>query len=108
MSSAIEDLKKLGSAEEFFRTLDVPFDPQVLRVARLHILKRMGEIIGALADDAPEADARFACREALAAAYEEFTTKAPIETRLFKVLRDRDPARPARRGGFVPLSDLTG
>jgi nitrogenase-stabilizing/protective protein len=108
VSSAIDDLKNLGSAEEFFRTLDVPFDPRVLRVARLHILKRMGQIIGALADDAPEADVHAACREALAAAYEEFTTKAPIETRLFKVLRDRDPARPAPHGGFVPLSDLTG
>ncbi|MFT4095550.1 MAG: nitrogenase stabilizing/protective protein NifW [Rhodoblastus sp.] len=108
MSQAIEQLKSLSSAEDFFQALDVPFDPQVLRVARLHILKRMGQIVGALADDAPETEARHACREALIAAYEEFTQKTPIETRLFKVLRDRDPSRPATRGAFVPLSDLTG
>ena len=49
-----------------------------------------------------------ACREALQAAYAEFEQKSPIETRLFKVLRDRDPSRPATRGAFVPLSDLVG
>ena len=108
MSAAIDELKGLGSAEDFFRTLDVPYDAQVLRVSRLHILRRMGEIIAALADDAPDADARDACRQALSAAYEEFTVKAPIDTRLFKVLRDRDPSRPERRGAFVPLSDLVG
>lgn len=108
MSRAIDELKGLSSAEDFFHTLGVPYDPQVLRVARLHILRRMGEIVTALADDAPDADALGTCREALAAAYEEFTVKAPIETRLFKVLRDRDPARPPRPGAFVPLSDLTG
>ena len=32
----------------------------------------------------------------------------PLQALLFKVLRDRDPARPATRGAFVPLSDLTG
>ena len=45
---------------------------------------------------------------ALSAAYAEFTEKSPLQTRLFKVLRDRDPARPVTRGALVPLSDLTG
>ena len=103
--SAIETLKTLSSAEDFFRELDVEFDPKVLGVARLHILRRMGETIAAIPDDE---SVRMACREALAHAYAEFTQKAPIETRLFKVLRDRDPSRPARRGAFVPLSDLIG
>ena len=49
-----------------------------------------------------------ACRDALTAAYVEFAEKPPLQARLFKVLRDRDPARPATRGAFVPLSDLTG
>ena len=106
MSSAIDDLKALSSAEDFFKTLDISYDPQVLGVARLHILKRMGQTIAALAPDMPEDAARMACREALAHAYDEFTQKAPIETRLFKVLKDRDPQKPASRA-FVPLSDLT-
>lgn len=107
MSSAIEDLKALSSAEDFFKALDIAYDPKILGVSRLHILRRMGETIGALPDDTPDDAARMACREALAHAYEEFSNKAPIESRLFKVLRDRDPSRPAKRGAFVPLSDLT-
>jgi nitrogenase-stabilizing/protective protein len=108
MANALDELKALGSAEEFFQKLDVPYDPQVLGVARLHILKRMGQTVASLADDTPYDEARTACREALAQAYAEFTEKAPIETRLFKVLRDRDPSKPATRGAFVPLSDLVG
>ena len=107
MSNAIDDLKALSSAEDFFNALDVAYDPHVLGVARLHILKRMGQAIAALAPDMPEDSARTACREALAQAYAEFTQKAPIQTRLFKVLKDRDPQKPATRGAFVPLSDLT-
>jgi nitrogenase-stabilizing/protective protein len=108
MASALDDLKSLSSAEDFFRVLDVEYEPRVLAVARLHILRRMGETIASLTDDMPYESVRMACREALAHAYAEFTAKAPIDTRLFKVLKDRDPARPERRGAFVPLSDLTG
>jgi hypothetical protein len=107
MSLAIDDLKALSSAEDFFKALDIAYDPQVLGVARLHILKRMGQTIAGLDADMPEDSVRMACREALAQAYAEFTQKAPIQTRLFKVLKDRDPQKPATRGAFVPLSDLT-
>ena len=106
--NVIDEMKGLSSAEDFFRRLDVAFDPQVLGIARLHILKRMGQTVAgldpALGDDA----ALGACRDALTAAYVEFAEKPPLQARLFKVLRDRDPARPATRGAFVPLSDLTG
>ncbi|MGP8170707.1 nitrogenase-stabilizing/protective protein NifW, partial [Rhodoblastus sp.] len=48
------------------------------------------------------------CRAALRAAYAEFETSSPIEARLFKVLKDRDPKAPKKSArAFVPLSDLT-
>ena len=41
----LDDLRKLSSAEEFFDVLGVDYDPAVIRVARLHILRRMGEYL---------------------------------------------------------------
>ena len=108
MSECLERLMSLHSAEDFFQDLDVAFDPQVLGIARLHILRRMGQIVSAIdPSTGSEEELRNQCREALRAAYEEFTHKAPIETRLFKVLRDRDPERPKQsKRGFVPFSAL--
>jgi nitrogenase-stabilizing/protective protein len=90
----LDDLSRLASAEEFFRYLQVDFDPAVLDVARLHILKRMGLLLGradlkSLSEDA----GRAICREALVAAYQEFCSHSPKEQRLFKV----------QRAGLVPL-----
>ena len=91
----LADLSRLASAEEFFRYLQVDYDPAVLAVARLHILKRMGlEVARAGLDDLDEAAGRALCRRALEAAYQEFRAHSPQEQRLFKV---------HRRAGRVPL-----
>jgi nitrogenase-stabilizing/protective protein len=90
-----EELSRLSSAEEFFRFLQVDFDPAVLNVARLHILQRMGQAISGtslLALD--EVAGRALCRSSLQAAYDEFAVRSPLEQRLFKV---------HRRAALVPL-----
>ncbi len=91
-------LAKLSAAEQFFETLSVPFDVEVLNVSRLHILKRFRELIrttdmDGLEDGAVEA----VCRAALIEAYEEFAEGKGRKT--FKVFRDAMP-------GFVPLTEL--
>jgi nitrogenase-stabilizing/protective protein len=106
-------LHALSSAEEFFDYLDIPYVPQVVHVARLHIMRRMGqylrgsEVEGALAsaDDA----ALFAlCRAHLAQAYADFVASSPIAERLFKVHREAiEPKAPPSRP-FVPLAALGG
>ncbi len=107
MSDVIAMLKGLSSAEDFFAALDVPYDPARLGVARLHILKRMGEhLAGADLAGGDEAAVRAACADVLRAAYDEFAGRRPIEARLFKVLRDRDPKRP--KGAFVSFDSLFG
>ena len=105
--SILDDLRKLSSAEEFFEALGVEYDPAVVRVARLHILRRMGEYLAAAPlETAPEAEAFAACKTHLAQAYADFTASTPIEQRLFKVHKDavKPKAEPAKP--FVPLNLL--
>ncbi|MFC7331625.1 nitrogenase stabilizing/protective protein NifW [Rhodocista pekingensis] len=100
----IDTLMRLSAAEEFFEALAVPYDPAVLRVARLHILRRMGErLSGTDLAALPDAAVRDLARSALEAAYAEFTRTRPIDARVFKVLK---AAQLPRGRSFVPLSSL--
>lgn len=107
--SILDDLRKLSSAEEFFETLGVDFDPAVVRVARLHILKRMGQYLaGAALDGLPEEQIVAACKTHLAKAYADFVASSPIEQRLFKVHQDAVKPKAEPKKPFVPLDLLIG
>jgi nitrogenase-stabilizing/protective protein len=104
MSSLIDRMRRLSAAEEFFALLGVSYDPKVLEVARLHVLRRMSQYLAetaleSLTDDAAEE----ACRAALARAYADFLASTPIAERSFKVHQD---AARGVRGGFVPFSAI--
>jgi nitrogenase-stabilizing/protective protein len=87
----LDQLATLSSAEDFFTFLDVGYDPAVLDVVRLHILKRMGDYLrknnSALAES-DEQTARALCRAHLERAYSDFVESTPLEERVFKVLKD--------------------
>jgi nitrogenase-stabilizing/protective protein len=105
MSIMLDRMRGLSTAEDFFTMLRVPYDPAVLQVARLHILRRMGqylsqESLDAMTDDAAEE----ACRGTLARAYTDFVESTPLEQRVFKVLKD---AVVPSNVGFVSLSEIT-
>jgi nitrogenase-stabilizing/protective protein len=106
--NALDQLRKLSSAEDFFEALGVAYDPEILRVARLHILRRMGEYlsqseVAAGSDD----EVWLACRLFLANAYADFVASSPIEQRVFKVLKDAVKPKEAPQKAFVSLSTLT-
>ena len=104
MSPLIERMRRLSAAEEFFTLLGVSYDPKVLQVARLHILRRMSQYLADTALDALTDDsAEEACRAALARAYADFVASTPIEQRSFKVHQD---ALAGGRRGFVPFSAI--
>jgi nitrogenase-stabilizing/protective protein len=90
-----EHLSKLSSAEEFFRYLDVPYDPSVLNVARLHILRRMGDNIRENATKPEEANAHAYFRAHLERAYSDFVHSSPLDERVFKVHKDAISSRVA-------------
>jgi nitrogenase-stabilizing/protective protein len=106
MSSFLDQMASLSTAEDFFTALDVPFDQPVLHVKRLHILKHFHEKLAALEltglDDAAQAQAYAG---ALAAAYADAQSVAPQEAGLFKVFHQCAPAPPGR--AFVPLESIT-
>jgi nitrogenase-stabilizing/protective protein len=105
--SVLDDLRGLSSAEDFFRYLDVEYDPGVLNIARLHILRRMGQYLAKEALAGRDDDAvRALCREHLQRAHADFVARTPLDERVFKVLKDA--VAPKRGGAFVPLADLTG
>lgn len=94
--TVLEQLSKLSSAEEFFQLLDVPYDPAVLNVARLHILRRMGEDLGRSPVEDDEEIAYAHVRAHLEQAYKDFVHSSPLNERVFKVHKDavRAKARP--------------
>lgn len=86
--TVLEQLSKLSSAEDFFRYLNVDYDPTVLNVARLHILKRMGEYLRNTSEETDETKARAFYRAHLEKAYLDFVNSSPIKERVFKVHKD--------------------
>jgi nitrogenase-stabilizing/protective protein len=104
--SVLDDLRRLSAAEEIFRYLDVPFEASVINVARLHILRRMGEYLAKepLAELA-EPDIRERCRAHLQMAYDDFVARSPLDERVFKVHKDAVKPK-AAAAPFVPLAAL--
>ncbi len=113
--SVLDDLGRLSSAEDFFTFLGVDFDPAVVRVSRLHIMRRMGQYLkGAELDDAfaglDDAAIKALCAAHLAQAYQDFVESTPIQERLFKVHKEAVEPKaeePAPNNNFVPLASLT-
>jgi nitrogenase-stabilizing/protective protein len=90
-------------AEDYFRALDVDYDPRVLAVGRLHVLRLFGQELERIDAASPQPDPaarQRLYRAALEQAYQAIVTAGPLEHRVFKVLRDRAP------GQFVPLAEV--
>jgi nitrogenase-stabilizing/protective protein len=93
--TVLEQLSKLSSAEDFFQFLDVPFEPDVVHIARLHILRRMGDYIRTSSIETSEETLRENLRTHLDKAYQDFVLSTPLNERVFKVLKDA--VRPKRQ-----------
>jgi len=99
--TVLEQLSKLSSAEEFFHFLGVSYDPAVLNVARLHILRRMGDNMRNSTSEMDDDTLRENFRVNLEQAYQDFVRSTPINERVFKVLKDAVRKKTPR---LVPLS----
>ena len=107
-TSILDRLKRLSSAEDFFSALGVAYDEAVLRVARLHILKRMGQYLKSDSLEAlPHSIAAARARATLQRAYADFERSSPLAERVFLVLKNHDPSRlVAPKTAFVGLDEI--
>lgn len=92
--------RNASSAEDFLALLEVPYDPHVVAVNRLHILKRFHDY---MAKDQPGEgeEAKPALHALLRRAYEDFVSSDAVTEKVFKVFQCQ-PGRTA----FVGLETL--
>lgn len=104
-SDVLDKLSKASAAEDFFALLGVAYDPTIVNVARLHILKRMGQYLASEDfDGLPHEAVAARCKAVLERAYDDFVRSSPLDQRVFKVLKEAvEPPKPAN---FVPLDLL--
>ena len=99
MNPVLDIMRAASSAEEIFGHFDVPFDPTVMNVSRLHILKRLQSY---LARDGwlrglDTAAARERVRRLLRCAHDDFIGASAPERKVFRV---------SHRGQVIPVEAI--
>jgi nitrogenase-stabilizing/protective protein len=105
MSEELEmDMEELCSAEDFLDYFQIPYEPSIVQVNRLHILQRYHDYLEMTKDDLPQEESalRAYYTEWLQKAYGDFVNSDARTEKVFKVFRMFEPQQVA-----IPLSDLT-
>ena len=92
VTQTLEQLKQLTDAEEYFQFFHLDYDPKVVSINRLHILKQFSKYMEEIDVNYPEmgeADRLSRYKEALLQAYDVFLTTSPLQTKLFKVFNEK-------------------
>ena len=92
MNKTLADFNRLVDAEEYFEFFDLPYDPQIVSVNRLHILQKFSQLIQAPegeTNELTEEEKLKQYRTALQNAYNLFLTSTPVEQKLFKVFKEK-------------------
>lgn len=96
-----QELAELSSAEDFLNYFAIDFDPTVVEVNRLHILKRFHDYLkteGAM----PEAQERDRYAVLLRRAYQDFVESDALTEKVFKVFHRQAAAREIK----IPLNSI--
>jgi nitrogenase-stabilizing/protective protein len=96
----LAQFNQLKDAEDYFQFFGLSYDPQVVNVNRLHILRKFSQLAQAIDKDQSEAELLAAYGQALQTAYTLFLTSTSVEQKLFKVFQDRPK-------NVVKLSEIT-
>ena len=94
------ELKDLVSAEDFFDYFELPYQIEVLRVKRLHILQRFHDYLARQEAGKPPCHAAY--RHWLALAYQDLCQSDAQTEKVFAVFQRGEG------DSFMPLSQLLG
>lgn len=92
MHPLLEQLYAFSAAEEFLDFLGVTYDPAVVHVNRLHILKRFNQYLAQtpIPEETDDETAREKCKSLLTRAYMDFVGSSAAQEKVFKVFQDQD------------------
>lgn len=102
MENPMNGFTQLSTAEEYLNFFSIPFDPKVVQVNRLHILKKFSQLIREIEKKEPDlgSEEKFGrYKSAMEAAYQLFVISNAVDQRLFKVFQESPP-------GFVSLGSI--
>ncbi len=98
-----QELSELADAEDFLDYFQIPYDPHVVDVSRLHILQRFHDYLqrAALPGGVSAATLREHYRGLLEQAYQDFVHSSPGEEKVFDVFH-----RALRQVVHIPVETL--
>lgn len=98
-----EAMAELVSAEDFLEFFNVPFEPEVVQVNRLHIMQRYHDYLTSAGDlqDQPDLLRRAVYSQLLGRAYTDFVASDAQTEKVFKVFKMNEP-----QVTFVSIDDL--
>jgi nitrogenase-stabilizing/protective protein len=92
MTRTLAEFNQIVDAEQYFEFFNLPYDPQIVNINRLHILRKFSEYmqnINAASTASSEADRLEEYQAALEEAYSVFLTSNSLEQKLFKVFQNK-------------------
>ncbi|MAR89755.1 MAG: nitrogenase-stabilizing/protective protein NifW [Pseudomonadota bacterium] len=93
----LEDLlDELSSAEDFLNFFEIPFEPSVVQVNRLHIMQRFHDYLSDNADSVARCEGNdkalaVVYQTLLARAYQDFVDSDALTEKVFKVFKMQGP-----------------
>ncbi len=95
------DLEELSSAEDFLTYFEVPYEPSVVHVNRLHILQRFHDYLANIEMPQDEQAKRAVYKEWLTKAYQDFVKSDALTEKVFNVFKMHEPSTT-----FIPVDEL--
>jgi nitrogenase-stabilizing/protective protein len=92
MNPLLERIQQFSAAEEFLDFFGIDYQPEVVHVNRLHILKRFNQYLGRtpIPDDMDENTAWDTCKQLLTRAHDDFVSSSAAQEKVFKVFQEQD------------------